>query len=998
MSKIARKPNVGALQTASLFDGYVVGIGASAGGLEALELFFDHCAPDSGAAYVVVQHLSPDHKSMMNNLLARHTSMPVQMVEDGMPVNANQVYLIPPGAIMRVSSGQFHLSPKSPHGLTLPIDIFFNTLSDAYGSKAVGVVLSGTGSDGTRGAVAINAAGGFLLAQDPEQAKFDGMPRSVIATGVVDEVLLAQHLGARVLSHIQNQPYEVVTAPQAEPAHSEHLTDDEALQSLLALLKQTGGINFQEYKSGTVQRRIERRMQVRHMASLQAYLDLAEHDRAELFVLRRELLIAVTSFFRDPDSFATLAEKAVASIVKQAGAGDSIRVWVAGVSTGEEAYSLAMLFMEAFERERRWPNLKIFATDINQQNIDVAAQGQYPESAAAELTPERLERFFVKNGSYFAVRPELRQVIVFARHNLLEDPPFTRMDLVSCRNMLIYFRPEAQERAQRRLQYAVKPDGCLFLGSSEALTGNSPGFATVSAKHKIFKRTAGVLPLVYESMTPSVGTPSPVGKRLIAAKARPVPSDASLVDTALAALMTAYVPPAALVNDQHQVVHLFGDMKAFFQVREGLASLDLHRVLPDALVPVASALVFKATKDGIKVVSDTLRLSTGSEQTVPLRLVAMPLSLHGEERFVLLSFELLADKPARLAGDADQRIDVAGETLARVEILEGELMATRESLQATIEELETSNEELQATNEEMMASNEELQSSNEELQSVNEELNTVNAEFQEKTTILGRLNSDMDSMTKAVGVATVFVDQDLKLTRFSPDALELFKLRETDVGRPLDDIGHRLKYPTLIEDMRRTMLTDRMQEREVAAEDGRLYLCRLLPYRVPSTQLRGVVATFVDVTVFRDLRRLQSIIDALPEHVAVLEQDGQITMVNAAWRNFARANGDRDLAHSGPGSNYFDACQVGDQNGDEYAHRAVRGVKGVLEGTLPFFTLQYPCHSPTEQRWFVMNVAPVSGHEFGAVVSHVNISAWYKGQFEQAEQAAASWMKGPSGG
>jgi len=995
MSKNVKKPGLGDQSGPASTDGYVVGIGASAGGLEALELFFDHCAPDSGAAYVVVQHLSPDHKSMMNKLLARHTRMPVQLVEDGMPVQANQVYLIPPGAIMRVSSGQFHLSPKSPHGLTLPIDIFFNTLSEAYGPKAVGVVLSGTGSDGTRGAVAINAAGGFLLAQDPEQAKFDGMPRSVIATGVVDEVLPAEQLGARVLSHIHNQPFPANGTRLSVESSAQHLTDDEALQSLLALLKHTGGINFQEYKAGTVRRRIERRMQVRHIASIQAYLDLAEQDRAELFVLRRELLIAVTSFFRDPESFAALGDQVVSNLVKQSGAGDSIRVWVAGVSTGEEAYSLVMLFMEAFERERRWPNLKIFATDINQQNIDVAAQGQYPESAAAELTPERLERFFVKNGNYFAVRPELRQVIVFAKHNLLEDPPFTRMDLVSCRNMLIYFRPEAQERALRRLQYATKPEGYLFLGFSEALTGGSTGFTTLASKHKIFKRTAGVLPLVYESMAQTAGAPSPAGKRLVSTKARPVPSDASLVDTAMSALMAAYVPPAALVNDRHQVVHLFGDMKAFFQVREGLASLDLNRVLPDALVPVASALVFKATKDGVKLVSDTLRLSAGADQTVPLRLVAMPLCMHGDERFVLLSFELLTDKPTNAVGEPGQRIDVAGETLARVEILEGELMATRESLQATIEELETSNEELQATNEELMASNEELQSSNEELQSVNEELNTVNAEFQEKTLILSRLNSDMDSMTKAVGMATVFVDQDFKLTRFSPDALDLFKLRDTDVGRPLDDIGHRLQYATLMDDMRRTLLTDRVQEREVTAEDGRLYLCRLLPYRVPSTQLRGVVATFVDVTVFRDLRRLQSIIDALPEHIAVLEQDGRISMINAAWRNFARANGDRDLAHSGPGTNYFDACALGEQGGDEYAHRAVRGVKGVLEGTLPFFTLQYPCHSPAEQRWFVMNVAPISGHEFGAVVSHVNISAWYKGQPEQAGHA---WMKGPASG
>ncbi len=961
------------------FDGYVVGIGASAGGLEALEQFFDHCAPDSGAAYVVVQHLSPDHKSMMNNLLSRHTRMPVQMVEDGMPVQANQVYLIPPGAVMRVSGEQFHLSPKSPHGLTLPIDIFFGSLSEAYGSRALGVVLSGTGSDGTRGAVAINAAGGFLLAQDPEQAKFDGMPRSVIATGVVDEVLPAQHLGARVLSHIQNLPYEPVRTPADVPARSEHLTESEALQSLLQLLKQTGGINFQDYKSGTVMRRIQRRMQVRHMPNLQTYLDLAEQDRAELFVLRRELLISVTSFFRDPESFELLSEKAIAQLVQQASGGSTIRVWVAGSSTGEEAYTLAMLFMEAFERERRWPSLKIFATDINQQNIDVAAQGQYPESAAVELTPARLERFFVKNGSYFVVKPELRQVIVFARHNLLEDPPFTRMDLVTCRNTLIYFRPEAQDRAQRRLQYAVKPDAYLFLGSSESLSGASTGFSTLSIKHKIFQRTAGILPLVYETTMPGPAVLAPMGKRLVNSLARTAPSDAPVVDAALSALMSAYVPPAMLVNDQHQVVHLFGDMKSFFQIREGLASLDIHRVLPDALIPSASALVFKATKDGVKLVSDVLRISIGTDEAVALRLVAQPLRLHGEERFVLLCFERLANAPAQTNEQTAVPIDVASETMARVEILERELMATRESLQATIEELETSNEELQATNEEMMASNEELQSSNEELQSVNEELNTVNAEFQEKTSILSRLNSDMDSMTKAVGVATVFVDQDLNLTRFSPDALELFKLRDSDVGRPLDDIGHRLKYPSLMEEIRRTLLTDRMQEREILAEDGRMFLCRLLPYRVPSSQQRGVVCTFVDVTVFRDLRRLQSIIDALPEHVAVLEQDGYISMVNAAWRNFARANGDSQLAHSGPGANYFDACKGGDEIGDEYARRAVRGVRAVLEGTLPFFSLQYPCHSPTEQRWFVMNVAPVSGHEFGAVVSHVNISGWYKG-------------------
>ncbi|MBY0454009.1 MAG: PAS domain-containing protein [Burkholderiaceae bacterium] len=970
----------GVHRAAPPFSGYVVGIGASAGGLEALEQFFDHCPADTGAVFVVIQHLSPDHKSMMNNLLARHTRMPVVMVEDGMQVQANQVFLIPPGSIMRVSSGQFHLSPKSPHGLTLPIDIFFTTLSEAYGSYALGVVLSGTGSDGTRGAVAINAAGGFLLAQDPEQAKFDGMPRSVIATGVVDEVLHAQQLGARIQLHIHNLPFQSPIKAIDAPSNNEALSSAEAIQALLQLLKQTGGINFQEYKSGTVMRRIERRMQVRHIPTINAYLDLLEEDRTELFVLRRELLISVTSFFRDPESFDVVAEKAVATLVANASSSDAIRVWTAGVSTGEEAYTLAMLFMEAFERERRWPNLKIFATDVNQQNIEVAAQGQYPESAAAELTPARLERFFVKNGSHFVVKPELRQSIVFAKHNLLDDPPFTRMDLVSCRNTLIYFRTDAQERAQRRLQYAVKPEGFLFLGSSESLAGATTAFANLSVKHKLFKRTAGVVPLVYES--PHT-TPSRVsyigGKPLVSVtNARTVPSDGPIIEAGLSALMSAYTPPAILVNDRHEAVHLFGDLQPFFRVREGLASLDINRILPDPLVPVASALVFKSAKDGSKLVSDLLHVDLGGGNMSLLRLAAHPLKLHGEERFVLLCFERTSDNAEQ--GRATP-INVDAETMARVDVLERELMATRESLQATIEELETSNEELQATNEEMMASNEELQSSNEELQSVNEELNTVNSEFQEKTAILSRLNSDMDSMTKAVGVATVFVDHELNLTRFSPDALDLFKLRNSDVGRPLDDIAHKLKYTELMSDIRRTLMTDRMFEREVMTEEGRLYLCRLLPYRVPSTQQHGVVATFVDVTVFRDLRRLQSIIDALPENIAVLEQDGKISMVNAAWRNFARANGDSNLSLSGPGSNYFAACGTTGGDGlpcdDDYAQRAVRGVRGVLEGTLPQFSLQYPCHSPTEKRWFVMSVTRVVGHEFGAVVSHFNISDWY---------------------
>ncbi|MDZ4163469.1 MAG: chemotaxis protein CheB [Burkholderiales bacterium] len=955
-----------------LFSGYVVGIGASAGGLEALEVFFDHCPTDSGAAFVVIQHLSPDHKSMMSNLLGRHTRMPVLMVENDMVLQPNQVHLIPPGVVMRVEDGLLHLSPKSPHGLTLPIDIFFNSLAEAYGSKAVGVVLSGTGSDGTRGAVTINASGGFLLAQNPQQAKFDGMPRSVIATDVVDEVLPAEELAPRVLSHIQDRPYEAMRKLDETLAVAP-LTSEDALQSLMALLQQAGGIDFREYKPATVMRRIERRMQVRHVPNLVAYLALVEEERAELFVLRRELLIAVTSFFRDTDAFASVAEQVVAPLVAAASGGDAIRVWVAGSSTGEEAYSLAMLFLEAFERERKWPVLKVFATDVNQQNVDVASAGQYPESAAAELTPARLERFFTKSGGHFVVKPELRQSIVFARHNLLDDPPFTRMDLVSCRNTLIYFRPAAQDRAVQRLQYAVKPGGALFLGSSESLP-SSKGFATLDAKHKLFRRTDSGPRLLFDSPL-SKGHSAEPGKRLPKLANRALPSDGQVIEAGVSTLMAAYVPPSILVNDRQEAVHLFGDVQPYFRVKEGLASLELSRILPERLVPVASALVFKAAKDGVRLVSDWMTWEGGATDATHVRLCAHPVGQPGDEHFVLLCFEQ-QQLPAHAAQST--AIDVGTETMERVELLERELMATRESLQATIEELETSNEELQATNEEMMASNEELQSSNEELQSVNEELNTVNAEFQEKMLILNRLNTDMDSMAKAVGVATVFVDHDMNLTRFSPDAVDLFKLRDTDIGRPLDDIAHKLKYANLMGDLRRTMLTERMAEHEVLAADGRLFLCRILPYSVLSSQQRGAVATFVDVTVFRDLKRMQAVIDALPEHVAVLENDGTISLVNAAWRTFGKANGNSELKGAGPGTNYLAACQAASAGGDDYAGRALRGLKSVLEGSVAHFSLEYPCHSPGEQRWFVMNVAAVRGHEFGAVVSHVNVSSWYK--------------------
>ncbi len=959
---------------------YVVGIGASAGGLDALEKVFATMPPDTDAAFVVIQHLSPDHKSMMASLLARHTVMPVLMVEDGMPIEANHVYLIPPGSIMHLENEILRLTPKSPRALTLPVDVFFQSLATSYGDHAVGVILSGTGSDGTRGAGAINEAGGFLLAQEPEDAKFDGMPRSVISTGLVDAVLPVDKISARIVTHLTNQPgqipAEVVNHLQRSP-----VAPESAFSGILHLLSQVGGINFEEYKPGTVTRRIERRMAVRQINSLESYLALLNYDRTELHTLRREMLIPVTSFFRDADAFEALQQQVIEPLVASRETGQALRVWCAGVSTGEEAYSIAMLFLEAFERLKRWPLLKLFATDVEQSNIEAASSGSYPESIMTEVSAQQLERFFTKRGNQCVVKSEVRQCIVFARHNLLVDPPFTKMDLVVCRNTLIYFRSAAQHRVMRRLQYALAPMGCLFLGSSESLGDLQADFQTLSARHKIWKLVRPTsLPLNLSQSLPA-SPPGMVLARRPTASGKPRQMPETAVQQGFSVLLNAFgPPPAILVNASHELVHSYGDVGRFLEWKEGQATLDINRMLPDPLVPVVAALLFKTMREGSNVKSDIVRLATGASDAHghPLYrhvcVSSWPVGEVDGQRLSLLVFEEvnLAERP-----DATVMINVDSESAERLEVLEHELAATRESLQATIEELETSNEELQATNEELMASNEELQSSNEELQSVNEELNTVNAEYQEKIDILNRVNADLDNLARVVSAGTVFVDEHLHLTRFSPDAASIFRLRDVDIGRPLGDLTHALDFPNFMEELERSLAETLMIERAVQGLDGRHFLVKMLPYQIPSSSARGVVISFIDMTAVHQASRLQDILDGLAEHVAVLDEQGRIVLVNAAWSNFARNNGDPDMRRSGPGVSYLSVCAPPPDASDaKFAMSAADGLRSVLDGRQDHFSLEYPCHSPTEERWFVMHARRLHGESPGAVVSHIDITPW----------------------
>jgi two-component system, chemotaxis family, CheB/CheR fusion protein len=967
-------------KSSSRFDGYIVGIGASAGGLDALERFFHEMPVDSGAAFVVIQHLSPDHKSMMANLLSRHTKMPVLTVEDAMRIEPNVVYLIPPGALMSVAVGQLRLSPKNPRGLSLPIDLFFNSLAQEYDNHAIGVILSGTGSDGTRGAVAINAAGGLLLAQDPETCKFDGMPRSAIVTGLVDEVLPPESLGPRILDHIRHVPHPTLLKPeQPDSTLDLSLECDSPMEEILHLLHQQGGVDFRDYKPATVVRRIERRMQVRHVPDLDNYLKLLRGDRSEALTLRREILIPVTNFFRDTESFDVMA-KSIINLVRERDDGQPLRVWVAGTSTGEEAYSIAILFAEAFEQIRRWPNIKIFATDVEQQNIEAAGAGAFSESITAEVSPERLERFFFKRGNHFVVKSEIRQNIVFARHNLLEDPPFTRMDLVTCRNVLIYFKSAAQERALRRMQYALASNGTLFLGSSESLGALQQDFSPVSSKHKIYRILRHVsLPLESAghtlSLRPGLNPRQPSGFR------RPGPTlDALAIDAGQQILLGDYVPPSLLVNGRHELVHVFGAAQRYLVFPPGNVSLELVRLLPSRLAPIAVALLHKAAKDREPIHSDSIAVELASGDKQRVHLVARPVSGPeiGEPMLLLtIESEPLAPETAT-TGIAT--INVGLETSERMAVLERELAATRDSLQATIEELETANEELQATNEELMASNEELQSSNEELQSVNEELYTVNAENQEKIEILNRLNADLDSMAKAATIATLFVDDNLRLTRFTAEASQLFKIREGDVGRSLDDFSHLLEHPDFIGELRHTLQTGTAFEQEINARDGKCYLTRILPYTLPSGQTRSAVVSFIDVTSLSDVNRLQAILDALPERVVLLDQFGEISLVNAAWRAFSNSVGDPDMLRCGAGCNYLEAGQTGNWFDEDALRQVNLGLTELLNGKRKRFDLDYVCQvvarqSGSRDARFHLSAAAIKGRNGGVIVSHSTLGS-----------------------
>jgi two-component system CheB/CheR fusion protein len=875
---------------------YVVGIGASAGGLEALERFFENMPVETGLAFVVVQHLSPDFKSLMDELLARKTAIPIHRASDGMEVQANAIYLIPPRKDMIIANRRLLLTDKDPNQLvTLPIDHFFRSLAGDLGDRAIAIVLSGTGSDGSRGIRDVHEAGGLVIAQAPETAKFDGMPNSARQTGAVDLILPPEEMPAALLQYIKHPgglPQDQGREPSPLP--------EQGYDALFRMLRDAYGIDFSHYKASTVSRRIERRLLLNRSVEIDEYVKRLREDPEELNALYKDLLIGVTRFFRDKEAFERLGRDVLPGLLAERPRGEDLRVWVAGCATGEEAYSLAVLIHEQLEALGRPVGVKIFATDVHRASLDCASAGVYTEAQLADVSPERLRRYFVRKGDGYQVAHDLRQMVVFAPHNLIKDAPFTKLDLISCRNLLIYLQPAVQKKVLSLFHFALKTNGVLFLGPSESPGELSDEFLTVDAHWKIFKKRRDIR-LPAELRLPLSASNARWAADLLSGRLpAPRPSEQQFLGI-YDALLDEFMPPSLLVNEHHELVQTFAGASRYLHVKEGRLSTDvLDMVDPELRIVLGGALPrvlhekAPVTYKGFRV-----RLPEGERL---IDLTVKPVA--GRRSNLLHALIVLEDRGSAPAPAAVTEVQLDQASREQFQAVEAELRFTKENLQATIEELETSNEELQATNEELVASNEELQSTNEELHSVNEELYTVNAEYQKKIAELTQLTADMDNLLESTQVHTLFLDRDLCIRKFTPRIAETFHLVPQDVGRRIDSFTHNIDHAALLEDLRRVMATGQPFEQQVRDHHGNWFLLRILPYR-SKDDVGGCVLTLIDLTSLKRAeaaawtkdQQLSAILKNSPHLVFIKDLSGRYLVADPAFERLAGRSPIGQTAH-----------------------------------------------------------------------------------------------------
>ena len=847
----------------------IVGIGASAGGLAAIEKSFAAMPQDTsvGMAFVVVQHLSPDHKSILIDLVKRHTRMQVFLVEDGMVVRPDCAYIIPPNRDMALLGGTLHLlDPAAPRGSRLPIDFFFRSLAQDRRDRGICIVLSGTGTDGTLGLKAVKGEGGMAMAQAPESAAYDGMPRSAISTGVVDFILPPEKLPERLIAYVA---HAVRGLPRRDFSPAPGAT--ELLQKVSILLRDRTGHDFSLYKRNTVERRVERRMAVAQIERLEDYIQYLRDTPLEVDALFRELLIGVTNFFRDPEAFESLLERVIGPLLSRT-SGGSVRIWVPGCSTGEEAYSIAILIREDLERRKLNLPVQIFATDIDLASIERARAEVYPDNIAADVSGERLGRFFTKEENSYRIRKGIRDMVMFAKQDVLKDPPFSRLDLISCRNLLIYLDGEAQKRILSMFHYALNPNGHLLLGNSETVGEFANMFVAVDKKWKIY-RQEGVV-----SVRPRRPPHFPSIEEAGSARWRHSPHDpakpVAARDLAEQALLEGYIPPSVLINPEFQVLYIHGRTGKFLEPASGNASLNLLSMARDGIRLELAAAVRKAVAQQVPVRFDGLKVKSNGDTTI-VNLVVQPVTKPEMARGLLMV--IFEDAPPRPHLSAETASEPHVDQGERLGTLEGELRAKEEYLQAAIEELQTSNEELKSANEEAQSANEELQSSNEELetsreelQSVNEELMTVNTELQNKIEELSQANDDMNNLLSGTNIGTIFLDNQMRIKRFTPAATQISNLIKTDLGRPVGDIVSRLVgYDRLVEDTQSVLDTLIPKVTELQVKSGQWYQMKIQPYRTLQNVIEGAVLTFVEITKEKEL--LESLRESERRNRGILE-------------------------------------------------------------------------------------------------------------------------------
>jgi two-component system CheB/CheR fusion protein len=871
----------------------VVGIGSSAGGLEALEFFLKQVPATCGIAFVIVQHLDPTYKGMLVELLQRVTSIPVVQVTDRLKIEPGHIYVIPPNQDMTILHGVLHLLDMvQPRGLRLPIDFFFRSMADDLQQRAIGVILSGMGSDGTLGLRAIKENGGGVFVQDPASSKFDGMPRSAIDDGLADVVATAEELPARIFAYLLHAP--IMTKPAMAPDNR----SQSSLEKVVILLRSQTGHDFSLYKKNTVYRRIERRMGIHQIEKITDYVRFLQANPHEIELLFKELLIGVTSFFRDPATWEILKKKAIPAILATRPAGGMIRAWVAGCSTGEEAYSLAIVFREVIAALKPTGayKLQVFATDLDKDAIEKARAGLYPPNISADVSQERLKRFFEKDDRGFRITREIREMIVFAPHNVIMDPPFTKLDILICRNLLIYMEPELQKKLLPLFHYSLNPGGVLFLGSAETIGSNGNLFAPLDSQCRIFRQVnLGVRASPVDF--PASFAPPLLGNSAEMQQMQQMPlkitgSEQNLQMITSQLLLQHFSAAAALTNDEGDIIFISGRTGKYLEPAAGKANLNIFAMAREGLRYELNVLFNSAVRQKKELTRKGLTVGTnGGTQAVDLtvRLVDKPEVLRG---CVLVVF---SDVAGTQPGEGEYHTLTGTGSDLRDRMLEDELrqakdeiFTIREEMQTSQEELKSANEEMQSANEELQSTNEELTTSKEEMQSLNEELQTVNQELQSKVSDLSQANNDMKNLLNSTDIATLFLDDELNVRRYTTRTATLIKLIPSDIGRPVTDIVTDLQYPSLADDARGVLHDLVFREKQVSTNDGRWFTVKIMPYRTQENRIDGLVITFTDITIAKQfeqsLRRSEEtcrfLVNATPAGAILQDSNGKIMMAN----------------------------------------------------------------------------------------------------------------------